>query len=81
MFNQEHPPWVGFELTTIVIIGTDWHLDFLDTLLTAKDENGTGLTDEEIRNEVDTFLFAGNDDIFIMTSFIIQCTLKFQKEA
>jgi cytochrome P450 len=50
-------------------------------MLTLTDENGTGLTDEEIRNEVDTFLFAGNDDIFIMTSFIIQCTLKFQKEA
>ena len=35
------------------------YLDFLDILLTAKDENGSGLSDMDIRNEADTFLFEG----------------------
>ena len=33
--------------------------DFLDVLLTARDENGQGLNFREIRDEVDTFLFEG----------------------
>ncbi|XP_060079007.1 cytochrome P450 4F6-like [Ylistrum balloti] len=36
-------------------------LDFLDILLTAQDESGTGLSDEEILDEVSTFMFAGHD--------------------
>jgi len=35
------------------------YVDFLDILLTARDETGAGLTRLEIRNEVDTFLFEG----------------------
>ena len=36
-------------------------LDFIDILLTARDERGEGLTEREVRYEVDTFTFEGFD--------------------
>lgn len=36
------------------------YLDFLDILLTAKDGDGQGMSIEDIRSEVDTFLFEGD---------------------
>ena len=48
------------------------YLDFLDVLLTARDDQGQGLTDQEIRDEADTFLFEGSQDhnICFLMSFI-----------
>lgn len=47
------------------------YLDFLDILLTARDEAGIGLSQKEIRNEVDTFLFEGHDTTASGISWIL----------
>ncbi|XP_062995287.1 cytochrome P450 4B1-like isoform X2 [Elgaria multicarinata webbii] len=47
------------------------YLDFLDILLCAKDENGVGLSDKDIRYEVDTFLFEGHDTTTSGISWIL----------
>ncbi|CAG5118710.1 unnamed protein product [Candidula unifasciata] len=52
------------------------HLDFLDILLTARDEDGQPMTLLEIRNEVDTFMFAGHDTTAAGAPWILYCFAK-----
>ncbi|KAJ8312167.1 hypothetical protein KUTeg_009540 [Tegillarca granosa] len=56
------------------------HPDFLDILLTAKDDSGVGFTDLEIRNEVDTFTFEGHDTTASAISWIIYALGKYEDE-
>ncbi|XP_053397496.1 ultra-long-chain fatty acid omega-hydroxylase-like [Mercenaria mercenaria] len=63
------------------------YIDFLDILLTARDEEGRGLSRLEIRNEVDTFLFEGYDTTASAISWILyslaenpECQRKCQAE-
>ena len=49
------------------------HLDFLDTLLLAVDSSGKGLTDGEIRDEADTFMFEGHDTTTSGIAWTLYC--------
>lgn len=53
------------------------HLDFLDILLSARDEQGVGLDRREIRDEADTFMFAGHDTTASATSWSLYCLAKY----
>uniref|UniRef100_A0A8C5QHN5 Cytochrome P450 n=1 Tax=Leptobrachium leishanense TaxID=445787 RepID=A0A8C5QHN5_9ANUR len=50
------------------------HPDFLDILL--RDEKGRGLSDEDLRAEVDTFMFEGHDTTMSGISWILYCLAK-----
>ncbi|XP_067323997.1 cytochrome P450 4B1-like [Anolis sagrei] len=48
-------------------------LDLLDILICAKDENGNSLSDEDLRAEVDTFMFEGHDTTASGISWLFYC--------
>ncbi|EDV23309.1 uncharacterized protein TRIADDRAFT_50444 [Trichoplax adhaerens] len=47
------------------------YIDFLDILIKARDRDGKGLSFNNIRNEVETFMFAGHDTTSSALSFTI----------
>ena len=53
------------------------YLDFLDILLTARDDEGNGLTDQEILDEVDTFMFEGHDTTTSGMCWTLYCLAKY----
>nr|XP_003411242.1 cytochrome P450 4B1 [Loxodonta africana] len=53
------------------------HLDFLDILLGAWDENGSKLSDEDLRAEVDTFMFAGHDTTTSGICWFLYCMARY----
>ena len=55
---------------------TQAHLDFLDILLMARDEEGEGMSDLEIRDEVDVFMFGGHDTTTTAMSWTLYCLAK-----
>lgn len=52
------------------------YCDFLDVLLTVVDSKGKGLTDLEIRDEADTFMFEGHDTTTSGISWTLYCLAK-----
>jgi len=47
--------------------------DLLDLLLETRDEDGVGLTDKQVRDEIVTMLFAGNETTAVMLGWTMHC--------
>lgn len=53
--------------------------DFIDILLSMKDDNGQGLTDTEIREEVDTFMTGGHDTTAVALGWCLYCMAMYKE--
>ena len=49
------------------------HHDLLDLLLETRDEDGAGLSDKAVRDEMVTMLFAGNETTAVMLGWTMHC--------
>ena len=52
------------------------YLDFLDILLTSRNDEGNGLTDQEIQDEVETFMYGGHDTTTSGMCWTLYCLAK-----
>lgn len=59
---------------------TKKRLDFLEILLYSRDDQGRGLSDSDIRAEVDTFLFEGHDTTASAITWALYCCAKYPEE-
>ncbi|XP_069498352.1 cytochrome P450 4B1-like [Ambystoma mexicanum] len=65
------------DVKELEIIQKKRHLDLLDILLCSRDENGKGLSEEDLRAEVDTFMFEGHDTTASAISWTLYCMAKY----
>ena len=79
--NQQEQVKKATEHDTLLkeVTKTRKYLDFLDILLTTVDEEGKGLSDREIRDEVDTFMFEGHDTTTSGISWTLYCLAKYSE--
>ncbi|CAK8671615.1 unnamed protein product [Clavelina lepadiformis] len=77
--DKSQPEEIAKGIPTFKTRGKNKTLDFLDILLQTKDEDGNGLTDKEIRDQVDTFLFGGHDTTASAISWTLYNLAKYPK--
>lgn len=75
--NSENEQNMGIDSLFEKVSKTRKYLDFLDILLTAKDDDGTGLSITDIRAEADTFMFEGHDTTTSGICWTLYCLSKY----
>jgi Cytochrome P450 len=60
------------------IDGGKLRYDLLDMLMETRDQDGQKLTEKEVRDEVVTMLFAGNETTAVMLGWVLHCTVAYE---